>query len=67
MLDGFGQAPVCLELDLDSYEGPWAHVERFRGRSGWLVVAEARVSTAGAEWTSLPAAAAPSSEVVAHA
>jgi hypothetical protein len=51
MLDGFGQAPVCLELDLDSYDGPWTHVERFRGRSGWLVVAEAEVTTAGAGWT----------------
>lgn len=51
MLDGFGQAPVCLELDLDSYDGPWTHVERFRGRSGWLVVAEAVVTTADAGWT----------------
>jgi hypothetical protein len=57
MLDGFGQAPVCLELDLDSYDGPWTHVERFRGRSGWLVVAEADVTTAGAEWTTTLVAA----------
>lgn len=57
MLDGFGQAPVCLELDLDSYEGPWTHVERFRGRSGWLVVAETQVSTAGAGWTTTLVAA----------
>lgn len=47
MLDGFGLAPVCIEFDLDSYEGPWTHVERFRGRSGWLVVAEAEVTSAG--------------------
>lgn len=57
MLDGFGQAPVCIELDLDSYDGPWTHVERFRGRSGWLVVAEAHLSAADAEWeTTLVAA-----------
>jgi len=41
MLDGFGQAPVCIELDLDSYDGPWTHVERFRNRRGWLMVANA--------------------------
>lgn len=51
MLHGFGQAPVCLELDLDSYDGPWTHVERFRGQSGWLVVAEAHVSAGDDEWT----------------
>lgn len=57
MLDGFGQAPVCIELDLDSYDGPWTHVERFRGRSGWLVVAEAHLNAADAEWeTTLVAA-----------
>lgn len=57
MLDGFGQAPVCIELDLDSYDGPWTHVERFRGRSGWLVVAEACLSSATADWpTSVVAA-----------
>lgn len=67
MLDGFGQAPVCLELDLDSYDGPWTHVERFRGRSGWLVVAEARVSTAGAGWTTtLVAACDENGEPVPH-
>ncbi|NBB40109.1 MULTISPECIES: hypothetical protein [Sphingomonadaceae] len=47
MLYGFGSAPVCVELDLDSYDGPWTHVERFRGRSGWLVVAEAEVMSDG--------------------
>ncbi len=41
MLAEFGQAPVCLELDLNSYDGPWTHVERFRARSGWLMVADA--------------------------
>jgi hypothetical protein len=51
MLDGFGLAPVCLELDLDSYDGPWTHVSRFRGRSGWLAVAEATLSGGGTEWT----------------
>ncbi|RSV29453.1 hypothetical protein [Sphingomonas sp. ABOLH] len=57
MLHGFGQAPVCLELDLDSYDGPWTHVERFRGQSGWLVVAEAQVSTADTDWTTTLVAA----------
>ncbi|WP_139810199.1 hypothetical protein [Sphingomonas azotifigens] len=57
MLDGFGLAPVCIEFDLDSYEGPWTHVERFRGRSGWLVVAEAEMTSAGGGWdTTLVAA-----------
>ncbi|WP_294289606.1 hypothetical protein [uncultured Sphingomonas sp.] len=67
MLDGFGQAPVCIELDLDSYEGPWTHVERFRGRSGWLVVAEAQVSTADTDWnTTLVAACDDYGEPVPH-
>ncbi|QKS00129.1 hypothetical protein F9288_11175 [Sphingomonas sp. CL5.1] len=57
MLDGFGQAPVCLELDLDSYDGPWTHVERFRGRSGWLVVAEACLVSEDDEWTTTIVAA----------
>ena len=26
MFAEFGQAPLCLELDLDSYDGPWQHV-----------------------------------------
>jgi hypothetical protein len=57
MLHGFGLAPVCLEFDLDSYDGPSTHVERFRGRSGWLVVAEAHISSAEAHWlTSVVAA-----------
>lgn len=57
MLDGFGLAPLCIELDLDSYDGPWTHVERFRGQSGWLVVAEAEVISVGTSWiTSLVAA-----------
>lgn len=67
MLDGFGQAPVCIELDLDSYDGPWTHVERFRGRSGWLTVAEAELTTAGAGWTTtLVAACDDYGEAVPH-
>ena len=50
MLDGFGLAPVCLQIDLDSYEGPWTHVHRFRGRSGWLVVAGATVFANHQSW-----------------
>lgn len=44
MLDGFGCFPLCIEIDLDSYEGSWTHVSRFRNRSGWLLVARATVS-----------------------
>ncbi len=67
MLEGFGQAPICLQLDLDSYDGPWTHVERFRGRSGWLVVAEARVTTSSCEWTTtLVAACDAYGEAVPH-
>ncbi|NYD91622.1 hypothetical protein [Sphingomonas melonis] len=46
MFPEFGQAPLCLELDLDSYEGPWQHVAAFRGRSGWLMAARATVQSA---------------------
>ena len=49
MLDGFGIAPVSVIFDLDSYDGPWTHVHRFRDRSGWLMVAEARLEC-GDEW-----------------
>ena len=49
MLHGFGQAPVCLELDLDSYDGPWTHVDRFRNRRGWLMVANTVMTTPGGE------------------
>lgn len=49
MLDGFGIAPVSVVFDLDSYDGPWTHVHRFRDRSGWLMVAEARLEC-GDEW-----------------
>lgn len=43
MLEGFGLYPVCLQIDLDSYEGDWRHVARFRNRTGWLLVAEAEI------------------------
>ena len=45
MLEEFCQAPLCLELDLDSYEGDWRHVWRFRGRSGWVVAARATLES----------------------
>lgn len=57
MLHGFGQAPVCLEFDLDSFDGPWTYVERFRGRSGWLAVAETTLSGAAGERTTTAIAA----------
>jgi hypothetical protein len=50
MLDGFGLAPVCLDLDLDSYDGPAINVVRFRGREGWLVVAEASIESHHRRW-----------------
>jgi hypothetical protein len=57
MLEGFGLAPVCIELDLDSYDGDWRHVARFRGRSGWLTVAEAQLRAGRHEWTTTLVAA----------
>jgi hypothetical protein len=43
MLHGFGLYPVSLKIDIDSYDGDWRHVARFRDRSGWLAVAEAEI------------------------
>jgi len=31
MLEEFRQAPLCMDLDLDTYEGDWSHVARFYG------------------------------------
>lgn len=45
MFAEFGPAPLCLELDLDSYDGPWQHVSRFRKASGWLMVAKATIQS----------------------
>lgn len=45
MLEEFCQAPLCLELDLDTYEGDWTHVARFRGRSGWVIGARATLQS----------------------
>ena len=57
MLDGFGFAPVCLEIDLTSYEGPAHHVARFRNSWGWLVMADATIlSSVGEERTTIAAA-----------
>lgn len=57
MLDGFGCLPVRLNLDFDSYEGPWTHVYRFRNRSGWLVVAEAHLTSGAMAWDTTVVAA----------
>lgn len=46
MLEEFRQAPLCMELDLDTYEGHWAHVARFRGENGWLLGAQATLESA---------------------
>lgn len=43
MFAEFGQAPLCLELDIDSYDGPWQHVSRFRRGTGWLMVAKCTI------------------------
>jgi hypothetical protein len=45
VLEEFCQAPLCLELDLDTYEGDWTHVARFRGRSGWVIGARATLQS----------------------
>ena len=45
MFPEFGQAPLCLDLDLDSYEGSWTHVAAFRGRGGWLRAARATIQS----------------------
>src|SRR5690606_7094053 len=41
----FCQAPLCLKIDLDTYENDWRHVARFRGRSGWLIAARATLQS----------------------
>jgi hypothetical protein len=47
MRDGFGIFPVSLHLSLESYDGPSAHVARFRRGAGWLWVGEALISAGG--------------------
>lgn len=46
MFDDLGQARLCLELDLNSFDGPWQFVSRFRGRSGWLCMSKATLQDA---------------------
>ena len=45
MFEGIGLAPVCVTLDLDTYEGPWTHVERFRRTSGWITAVRATIQS----------------------
>jgi|GEM_PF-1553968 len=45
MFAEFGQAPLCLELDFDSFDGPQHWVARLRKKSGWLMVAEATIQS----------------------
>lgn len=45
MFAEFGQAPLCLELDIDSYDGPCQHVSRFRRGTGWLIVAKCTIQS----------------------
>ena len=54
MLDGFGLYPVSLQIDIDSYDGDWRHVARFRNRSGWLAVAEAQIWSGNELCATLP-------------
>ena len=54
MLHGFGLYPVSLQIDIDSYDGDWRHVARFRNRSGWLAVAEAEIWTGNELCATLP-------------
>jgi hypothetical protein len=54
MLHGFGLYPVSLQIDIDSYDGDWRHVARFRNRSGWLAVAEAEIWSGNDLCTTLP-------------
>ena len=46
-----GFAPVSVRIDVNSYDGDWRHVERFRNKSGWLIIADATLSSASDEWT----------------
>lgn len=45
MFAEFGPAPLCLELDFDSFDGPPHWVARLRQKSGWLMVAEATIQS----------------------
>lgn len=46
MLEDLGPAPLCLELDLDSFDGPREWIVQFRRRSGWLVLADCTIQSA---------------------
>ena len=45
MFAEFGPAPLCLELDFDTFEGPPHWVARLRQKSGWLMIAEATIQS----------------------
>lgn len=45
MFPEFGQAPLCLHIDLDSYDGSWTHMAAFRGRGGWVTAARATIQS----------------------
>lgn len=45
MLPEFAHTPFEMVIDLNSYEGPWTHVEAFRGREGWLRVVRATIQS----------------------
>lgn len=47
----FGQAPLCLELDLSTYDGHWSHVARFRDGRGWLIGATVTLESATEVYT----------------
>jgi hypothetical protein len=45
MFAEFGQNPVSLDLDFETYEDSWKHVAIFRGGSGWLLTAKATIQS----------------------
>ncbi|GGA62320.1 GcrA family cell cycle regulator [Sphingomonas psychrolutea] len=45
MFPEFGQSPLSLELNLDSYDESWTNIAAFRGQSGWLLVARATIQS----------------------
>lgn len=45
MMAEFGQAPMSLKLDLNTYEDSPTHIAAFRRRSGWLMMAKATIQS----------------------
>ena len=43
MFAEFGPAPLCLELDFDSFDGPPHRITRFGRMSDWMMTAKATI------------------------